>query len=594
MHWQPAQRVVLIRPLLLLLLAGCGGSGVSSPGEIEALLAAGEVAAADREVKAALQRNPEDAELRLLRAQIHLAQQDGAAAYAAFERARTLGAEGPELLGGMAESLMLQRRYVDAVRLLASPASAEALDLLRLRLAARLRVPLARPDELFGDAREWLARAPREAATGLEALASQPGVLADNAAHVRRALAYWSCQQPAPESEAPMRDGFAVYEPAWANLEEDGRRILRVGPAEALKTPGAAARVARDGDIVVIAAGTYRGDVATWDANGLWLRADGGDVVLDSGGATAGNMGIWVVRGDNVLVDGIRFTGARSTDKNGSGIRFLGHNLWVRNSGFHDNEDGLLTAGRDDSEILVERSTFKSNGASDGYSHNVYVGREARLIFRFNYSAGAKIGHQLKSRAFENYILYNRLTDGTEGDSSYTIDLSEGGFALILGNELQQGPRTVNRHMISLGAEDRQDREHRFIFAYNTFYNHTSPATFIRDATDAGIALVNNAFAGAPANLDAMVTTRTGNAFDASPGLRDGGSGDFGLEPSATFIDSADPRATLDDTPILPQFEYVHPADARPRTLVWRPDPGAHEFCGWPAGPAGGRASSTR
>ena len=576
------QFFALVRPLLLLLLAGCGGSGAATPGEIEALLAAGELEAAERAVKEALVRRPEDAALRLLRGRIHLAGRDGAAALAAFERARELGAEGPAVLAGLAESLILQQRYADAVRLLDAPEP--ALTLLRLRVAARLRVPLASPADLFGDARQWLERAPGEATRGIEALAAAPGVITANAAHVRRALAYWSCRQPPAGGAAGPAPGagYAVYEPDWANLEHAGRRILRVGPGEELKTPSAAARVARDGDIVAIATGRYPGDVAAWDANGLWLRADGGQVVLDSGGATAGHMGIWVIRGDKVVVEGVRFTGARATHRNGSGIRFLGHNLWVRDSEFHDNEDGILTAGRDGSEVLVERSIFTSNGASDGYSHNVYVGRAARLVFRFNYSAGARTGHQLKSRAFENYVLYNRLTDGTDGDSSYTIDLSEGGFALILGNELQQGPRTVNRHMISLGAEDRQDREHRFVFAYNTFYNRTSPATFIRDATGAGIALVNNVFAGAPANIDAGITARTGNAFDATAGLRDGGSGDFGLEPSAAFLDSADPAPTLDGVSLRPQFEYVHPAGARPRQPVWRPDPGAHEFCGWP------------
>src|SRR5690606_3448617 len=102
-----------------------------------------------------------------------------------------------------------------------------------------------------------------------------------------------------------------------------------------------------------------------------------------------------------------------------------------------------------------------------------------------------------------------------------------GGFALLLGNEIEQGPGTVNQHMLAFGQEDPAGREHRFILAYNTFYNHSFPATFIRDATGAGVALLNNVFAGAPANIDAVSRLRAGNVFAATDGLADPGAGDL-------------------------------------------------------------------
>ena len=555
--------------------------------EIESLIKAGDLVAAEREAKRHIAIDPEDPSLRLMLGEIYLAAGDGPAAFAAFDRAQALGATATDVIQGMAESLILQGEYADVVELLGStPGGSEIpASLLKLRLHARLRIPLANPGAVFLDARSLLAVDAENAVAELAQLASQQGAIPGNTEHILRAIAYWTCQNTADPAEP--RD--ELYQPSWANRDEMGRRVLAVGPAHELKTPGAAARVVKDGDVVEIQAGTYAGDVAVWQANDLWIRATGGKVILDSGGATAENMGIWIIRGDRTIVEGIRFQGARSTNKNGSGIRLLAHNLWVRHSEFHDNEDGLMSFNQPGGEVIVEHSIFSENGAGDGYSHNIYIGRTDRLIFRFNYSTGARIGHQLKSRAAENYILYNRLSDESSGNSSYTIDLPDGGFALVMGNEIQQGPLTVNNHMISLGAEKPQGREHRFLFSYNTFYNNTSPATFIRDATRTGVVLVNNVFAGAPAGLDAATPVRIGNAFSATSDLLDPRRGDYHLKPTASFIDSGNiplDDESLDDVSLVPRYEYVHPAGARARKQIWQRDPGAHEFCGWPEYPA--------
>jgi hypothetical protein len=447
--------------------------------------------------------------------------------------------------------------------------------LIDARLSSLLRTPGAERREIFLDARQRLISGGADGMHALETLIREGGVIAANAEHVRRAMAFWSCQQ------APSSGALAIQQPAWANLSLEGRRVLKVGPTHELQTPRAAAAIAKDGDVVEIDAGLYERDVAVWSADNLWLRAVGGKAVLASGGTTAENMGIWVIRGKNTIVDDIRFMGARSTHMNGSGIRLLAYNAWIRNSEFHDNEDGILSFNGP-GEVIIEHSTFTENGAGDGYSHNVYIGRTDRLIFRFNYAARARVGHELKSRAYENYILYNRLADELEGDSSYTIDLPEGGHAVVLGNELQQGPRTVNRHMVSLGTEQPTGKRHEFVFAFNTFYNHTYPGTLIHDATGTGVALIDNVFAGAPAALDAATTHDVGNAFQATPSLVNPAEGDYRLTPDSRLIDSAQRVQSVESTDMTPEFEYVHPAGGAARHDVWLPDPGAHEFCGWP------------
>ena len=87
----------------------------------------------------------------------------------------------------------------------------------------------------------------------------------------------------------------------------------------------------------------------------------------------------------------------------------------MRGCYFHDNEDGILTGGGASTEVIVEYSEFADNGNGDGFSHNMYIGHEGRFTLRYSYSHAAKVGHLVKSRAAENYILYNRLSgeDGT-------------------------------------------------------------------------------------------------------------------------------------------------------------------------------------
>ena len=103
--------------------------------------------------------------------------------------------------------------------------------------------------------------------------------------------------------------------------EAGGPRTWRVGPDRELRAPSAAAAVARDGDTVLIDAGTYVGDVATWTQDDLTLRGVGGRAHLRAAGESAQGEAIWVIAGDRVTVDLVELSGARVPDGNGAGIR---------------------------------------------------------------------------------------------------------------------------------------------------------------------------------------------------------------------------------------------------------------------------------
>jgi len=218
-----------------------------------------------------------------------------------------------------------------------------------------------------------------------------------------------------------------------------------VGPGKSYATPCAAIAAATAGDRIEIdAAGSYAGDVCGWTTNGLTLVGVNGRPKIDANGMSSGGKAIWVITGDDTTVENIEFSGAAVTDMNGAGIRQEGANLTVRGCYFHDNQDGILAGDKAGSTIVIEGSEFAHNGAGDGQSHNLYINHVDRLVFRWNYSHDAVVGHLLKTRALVSDIRYNRLTDEAEGTASYEINVPNAGTTMIVGNLIEQSAMSQN------------------------------------------------------------------------------------------------------------------------------------------------------
>jgi hypothetical protein len=283
---------------------------------------------------------------------------------------------------------------------------------------------------------------------------------------------------------------------------------LRVGPGQALTTIAQASRVARDGDTVEVQAGDYRADVAVWTQRRLDIRAVGGRVRLFADGAIAERKAIWVVRGQDIRIEGFDFRGARAASLNGAGIRFETGRLQVVDCVFEDNENGILTASDPNGELVIERSRFHANGAGDGYSHNLYVGRIARLSVRGSSFSDARVGHLLKSRAAVNEIHGNRLQDGDGGSASYELEFPNGGIAHVSGNQLRQGPATQNPIMVSYGAEGYPWPRNELVLDDNTLVDDLpSGGEYLRVAPgDRRVALRGNRLQGASGTRAAALT----------------------------------------------------------------------------------------
>ena len=355
--------------------------------------------------------------------------------------------------------------------------------------------------------------------------------------------------------------------------------ILRVGPGKPFALPSMAAQHAQDGDTVEIDAGIYDHDAATWKQNNLVIRAVNGRAHLSAAGANAEGKAIWVIKGNHVSVENIEFSGATVGDGNGAGIRVEGADLILRHCFFHDNQNGIL-GGVKDGEVLVEYSEFARNGAGDGQTHNIYISQGKRFTLRYSYSHLARVGHNVKSRAQENLILYNRIMDEAAGNASYAIDLPNGGLSFVIGNEIQQGPNTENSTIVSYGAEGLNNAENNLFFVNNTVVNDRPQGgrfLFVKPGSSA-VRIVNNLFIG-KAQIEAANAQMANNVFDeAGREILDRAHYDYHLRRGAKAIDGGSVASSVGNFSLTPEFEYLHPLQRKPRVALGAIDVGAHEF----------------
>lgn len=373
--------------------------------------------------------------------------------------------------------------------------------------------------------------------------------------------------------------------------------VIQVGPKGAHAAPCAAFAAAKDGDTIEIdSSGDYAGDVCAISKSRLIIRGMGGLAKIDAAGANAQGKAIWVVQGDDTSIESIEFSGATVPDMNGAGIRQEGANLTVRGCAFRDNENGILAGDNAESEITIEHSEFDGNGAGDGYSHNLYINHVKKLVFRYNWSHRASVGHLLKSRAAENHVLYNRIS-GEDGTESYELDFPNGGRTYVIGNLIQQGPTTENPTLLSYLAEgaNAANPDHELYVVNNTFVNERiAGGRFVQVAEGAEPAvIVNNAFVGMGDSGYPAGSTFDHNQEDAAACLVDASSFDYRLVAGSKCVDAGTDPGSAGEIALVPTEHYRHPVESTGRSSVGSVDVGAYELGGdEPAGAGGASGAS--
>ncbi len=272
--------------------------------------------------------------------------------------------------------------------------------------------------------------------------------------------------------------------------------VLTVGQGSSFARIADAVAAARDGDTVLVAAGTYTNDFAQIRTK-ITLQSVGGMVNLVATVAPPNGKAILDVYTDAVI-DGFGFFGAKVPDHNGAGIRGNAGNLTIRNSLFMDNENGILIAPDATATVLIQQSEFAHNGGGDGYTHNLYVGAVKQLTIENSYFHDAVVGHEIKSRALSTTITNSRIVDGA-GNASYSIDLPEGGTVLLQGNVIEKGAQAPNQTIIHFGGEGAAYAGSSLVMTGNTVVNDRAGAVGLTNAAGAAVTVTGNQFFGVTA-----------------------------------------------------------------------------------------------
>lgn len=384
---------------------------------------------------------------------------------------------------------------------------------------------------------------------------------------------------------------------------------LSVGPGKTYAKPCDAIKAAQAGDTIEVdASGNYAGDACSWTTDNLTVKGVNGRAKIDDTGMTvAEHKGIFVIYAPTATIENMEFVGASipDTNPNGAGIRHQGLNLVVRNCSFHDNQDGILgvplsggSPALGQGSVLVESSEFYNNGLGQpGYTHNMYIGEYGSFTLQYSYSHsmpgnGGDVGHLVKTRADKNLILYNRITGETGSKESYSIDVSQGGTAFIIGNLIEQSATSLNPAIVAYAKEGVVNPDDHLFFVNNTVVNDATGGTFVTigGAVKSNAVLVNNVFKGPGTIVDQAGAMQTTNWSDAmgDPKLMSPASYDYHLLAGSPCVDKGtDPGMAMGQA-LAPIYEYVHPLSYEGRAVAGTAiDIGAYELGGATSADAG-------
>ncbi len=301
---------------------------------------------------------------------------------------------------------------------------------------------------------------------------------------------------------------------------------LTVGHGSTFQFQSVAAAIAASasGDTIQIQAGNYVDDYAPTITHDLTIVGVGGQVQMIATAANPPpNKGILAIGAQgaspNVSVQNVTFRNTVISDSsggNGAGIRYQGGNLTLIHDGFLNNQDGLLAASDPTGSITVNGCFFRHNGSGTGLTHNIDVNDVGTLTLEHSYFLDAVVGHEIKSRAENTIITNNVIADGATGTASYSVDLPNGGNAIIEHNVIEKGPNAQNPVIITTGEEGNIYASSSLTVSYNLILNDETAhsVTAVRNDTSETAQITGNKVWGlAPGQISSGPANVSGTVF---------------------------------------------------------------------------------
>jgi hypothetical protein len=170
--------------------------------------------------------------------------------------------------------------------------------------------------------------------------------------------------------------------------------------------------------------------------------------------------------------------------------------------------------------------------------------------------------------------------DEESGTSSYALDIPNGGLSVVIGNLMQQGPRTDNYSMVNYGTEGLlEGRQHHLYVVNNTLVDDHGGGRFIQAASATqNVAITNNIFVGNGPVLSGPASTQDSNLQTTDPGLVSVAEYDYRLLPDSPARNAGTTPDTTNGIDLAPVFQYVHRSNRETRVADGAIDIGAYEY----------------
>ncbi len=284
-----------------------------------------------------------------------------------------------------------------------------------------------------------------------------------------------------------------------------GPGVLHVGPGETYATLNAAVTAASNGNTICVDAGLYTNDFVTTNKN-LTIRGVGGLAHFEQTipASMHPNGKATIVTSGNLTIEALEFSGADVNDNNGAAIRYEGGDLTIRQSYFHDNEEGILgSAGR--GNVVIEDSKFVDNGFGTGQTHGIYLSLVNTLTVDNSYFDSTHVGHHVKIIAPANgaTISNSTLEDGfgvPATKPSYSVDAAGGGDIEVHNNTINQRVGAQNPAIVHYSTDQAPDPAnppgHNLTIDENVVRNDRHPGTLLLNQTSDSALITDNQLVG--------------------------------------------------------------------------------------------------